>query len=104
MKCDICNGVGKLEVEEKGTVIQGAYWKCPHCNGTGEIKQTNFDRITASPEALAEFMWNYTHDLITDWNRLEDPIFRAMPLKNILGDNCTKRDSWVKWLKQESEE
>lgn len=80
---------------------------CPAGDTTSEIytknKRTNFDRITASPEALAEFMWNYTHDLITDWNRLNDPIFRAMPLKNILGDNCTKRDSWVEWLKQESD-
>ena len=29
---------------------------CPKCNGVGEIVHTNFDRITASPEKLAEFI------------------------------------------------
>ena len=34
----------------------GGYRPCEYCNGTGEVKQTNFQRITASPEALAEFI------------------------------------------------
>ncbi len=54
----------------------------------------------ASTEQLAEFLWNYTHDLITDWKHINDPMFRQMPLKNILGDNCTKKEAWVEWLKQ----
>ena len=29
---------------------------CPMCNGVGEVVYTNFDRITASPEKLAEFL------------------------------------------------
>ena len=54
----------------------------------------------ASLEELAEFMWNYTHDLITDWEHINDPMFRQLPLKNILGDNCTRKNEWVEWLKQ----
>ena len=29
---------------------------CPKCNGVGEVMHTNFDRITESPEVLAEFI------------------------------------------------
>lgn len=73
---------------------------CPTCNGVGEVVLTNFDRITASPEKLAEFLWKYTHDLLADWEHINDPMFRHMPLKNVLGDNCTKKEAWVEWLKE----
>lgn len=39
--------------------ITGGLMTCPTCDGRGEIeekKQTNFDRITESPEKLAEFI------------------------------------------------
>ena len=29
---------------------------CDKCKGTGEVKMTNFENITSSPERLAEFL------------------------------------------------
>lgn len=53
MKCPSCNGRGRIE--------HGMFEiACSICCGTGEIqnkeRKTNFDRITESPEALAEFL------------------------------------------------
>ena len=56
-------------------------------------KQTNFSRITASPEALAELM----QDCV---NCDDCPIIdkRVCEYKY---ENC--KEAWVEWLKQESE-
>ena len=54
MICRYCNGTGT-----SNTCVNGTFKPCAACNGTGEeIKEkiTNFNRITASPEALAEFI------------------------------------------------
>ena len=62
---------------------------------------TNGDYLRiCSVDSLAEFLWNYTHDVIGDYERIRNPILKEMPLKNILGDNCTKKEAWVEWLKQ----
>ena len=52
MICRYCNGTGT-----SNTCVNGTFKYCAACNGTGEEieeKITNFDRITASPEALAK--------------------------------------------------
>ena len=61
MKCKTCDGSG---IAKGYDAILGEFFdiKCFTCNGSGEIdhyeeeqqKQTNFQRITASPEALAK--------------------------------------------------
>lgn len=55
MICRYCNGTGT-----SNTCVNGTFKSCAACNGTGEEieeKITNFDRITASPEALATFVY-----------------------------------------------
>lgn len=65
-----------------------------YCRNVAHGRQTNFSRITATPEALAEFMEKHAscgHDCpITDKN-----------LCKYKYENC--KEAWVKWLKQESE-
>ena len=54
MICRYCNGTGT-----SNTCVNGTFKPCAACNGTGEeIKEkiTNFDRVTANPEALATFV------------------------------------------------
>ena len=52
MKCPYCHGAGYYETESSyGTERV----KC-HC----QREQTNFERITASPETLADFMYCLT--------------------------------------------
>ena len=51
MKCSECDGVGYKKLSPVSCAI------CERCGGMGEVKQTNFDRITESPETLAEFIY-----------------------------------------------
>ena len=51
MKCQMCNGVGYKKISATSCAI------CERCGGMGEVKETNFDRITESPETLAEFIY-----------------------------------------------
>ena len=57
MICPECKGERAVFRRVKNTVTLGY---CPTCNGTGEIKATNFQRITASPEALAKWVCEIT--------------------------------------------
>ena len=61
---------------------------------TEKEKQTNFKRITASPEALAEF-------IIDTLQYCKRPVCPICPVwKKCDG---VSKDAFVKWLKQESE-
>ena len=56
MICRYCNGTGT-----SNTCVNGTFKPCAACNGTGEEREekiTNFDRVTASPEALAKWVFN----------------------------------------------
>ena len=76
----------------------GGYRPCEYCNGTGEVKQTNFQRITASPEALAEFIGSVL-DCCTD----EFDECKHCPLdKTCIAGKGFKRIA-LEWLKQEAE-
>ncbi len=100
MKCPECGGEPKII---RWTADQPRYICCERCGGTGVVESmTNEEWLKSlSAEELAEFMWDYTHDLITDYEHVNDPMFRHMPLKNILGDHCTQKDKWLEWLKSE---
>ena len=50
MKCEACNGTGRV------STMLGVRAICSICRGTGEVKMTNFEDITSSPERLAEFL------------------------------------------------
>lgn len=69
--------------------------------GKGDGTMTNFESISESPEALAEFLGEYAmppcgHIVLC----------KECPLngKSCLDDNvATDKDAWLVWLKQESE-
>lgn len=66
-----------------------------HCTLYTDKKETKFELITKSPEALAEFMEKHAscgHDCpITDKN-----------LCKYKYENC--KEAWLEWLKQENED
>ena len=59
---------------------------------TEKEKQTNFQRITSSPEALAEFIAKSINDTIklTNGNRKYT-------------ERIVQKEFWLEWLKQESD-
>lgn len=59
-----------------------------------KIKATNFDEITSSPEALAEF-------IVAVRDACQKEECSECPLKETLF--CSKTEDVIKWLKQESE-
>lgn len=72
--------------------------KVVYTNSSGkvirEIKMTNFESITSSPEALAEF-------IIDKLQYCKRPVCPICPVwKKCDG---VSKDAFVKWLKQESE-
>ena len=65
-----------------------------YCRNVAHGRQTNFDRISASPEALAEFIaWQLSQ--LNDIHECDIPIDAD--------DNLFKKEFWLEWLKQESE-
>ena len=62
---------------------------CPKCNGVGEIVYTNFDRITDSPEKLAEFI-------------ADDRMHCHFATCDVSCNGCTKQGV-LEWLNEESE-
>ena len=90
MKCSECDGAGYKKISATSCAI------CERCGGMGEVKQTNFDRITASPEALAEFI-----------NKAERIYERCCNDWDVRCDSCecqwcgiAGRSELVEWLKQ----
>ena len=84
-----------------GTGLVPDFWdetkevQCPRCHGTGkEPNKTNFQRITASPESLAELMQNCVD--------CDDCPITDRSVCQYKDENCKK--SWIEWLKQESKE
>ena len=55
MKCPNCGGMCEF-TEFDG--LRKVYFKrkCEVCNGTGQVKKTNFEDITSSLERLADFL------------------------------------------------
>ena len=75
MKCRYCDGTGT-----SNTCVNGTFKPCAACDGTGEeipddevmyITDINFDRITASEEALAEFISDIVYEC-REGNRYEE--------------------------------
>ena len=66
-----------------------------NCRNVAHGRETNFQRITATPEALAEF-------IIDKLQYCKRPVCPICPVwKKCDG---VSKDAFVKWLKQESEE
>ena len=101
-KCPFCNGKGYIEVVNPYDKRLGnVEMKCCSCAGTGIYKQrTNFQRITESEEALAEYLAkNYDYCTYADCDNC--------PVNNEDGfcenEGKTDYEIWLWWLKQESE-
>ena len=90
MKCSECNGAGYKKISATSCAI------CERCGGMGEVKQTNFDRITKSPEALAKFI-NKAERIYERCCNDVDCDFCECQWCGIAG-----RSELVAWLKQES--
>lgn len=107
MKCRYCDGTGTSNI-----CVNGTFKSCAACDGTGEevpedevlyITDTNFDRITQSPEALAEFISEITCEC---WGCKAVYAQDCPHSKNRITCFCDKESTleWLKrqWLKQES--
>ena len=75
--------------------------KCTKCDGTGEITQTNFDRITESPEALAH--WICEHVDFCDGDCSKCPIQEKCLYDSDGAGNRDNKDMLIEWLKEKSE-
>lgn len=89
--CDECIIKDGCKFANSGLIMK-------HCkNFIGEAPReikTNFSRITASPEALAEFFaWQLSQ--LNDIHECDIPIDAD--------DNLFKKEFWLTWLKQESD-
>ena len=85
-----------------GTGLVPDFWdetkevQCPRCHGTGkEPNKTNFQCITASPQALAEFIWIIT-DICLNYDK-----YSVSEIKKY--EKCLQdRNDIVEWLEKEN--
>ena len=104
-KCPICGGTGKVVhpmMSMNGDEYTGEWeqHECEACNGTGELaeqKQTNFDQVTASPEALAEFV----HKAEAKYERCCNDVDVRCDFCECQWCGVAGRSELVEWLKQE---
>ena len=98
MICRYCNGTGT-----SNTCVNGTFKPCAACNGTGEEREekiTNFDRITASPEALAIFI----EDIMMPCYGCNVESIKNCPHKKKSGVRFCDRKECFKWLNEECKE
>ena len=98
MICRYCNGTGT-----SNTCVNGTFKPCAACNGTGEEREekiTNFDRVTASPEALAIFI----EDIMMPCYGCNVESIKNCPHKKKSGVMFCDRKECFKWLNEECKE
>ena len=98
MICRYCNGTGT-----SNTCVNGTFKPCAACNGTGEeIKEkiTNFDSVTASPEALTIFI----EDIMMPCYGCNVKSIKNCPHKKKIGVRFCDRKECFKWLNEECKE
>ena len=101
MICPMCGGKRTVY---RPVVHEIKLVQCPMCEGRGEIVHTNFDRITASPEKLAEliadaiFLYSTNRHIYTI-----EAVIMANKKEGInINLDCVYKDV-VDWLKEESD-
>ena len=92
MKCQLSNKCEYGDMCKPNYEIGG----CSHFKP--KRKKTNFQRITASPEALAEFLADTINDIISGVLAFSDDGGAYVE-----DEFWQRKDDWVDWLKQESE-
>ena len=98
MICRYCNGTGT-----SNTCVNGTFKPCAACNGTGEEREekiTNFDRITASPEALTIFI----EDIMMPCYGCNVESIKNCPHKKKSGVRFCDMKECYKWLNEECKE
>ena len=93
MICPMCKGERTVY---HAVVHEIKLMPCPMCDGLGEIVRTNFDRITDSPKALAEWLdehCDYCNE-IQHWQCCKCPYHDK---------NCVGESQWLYWLNEESD-
>ena len=100
MKCDLCNGTGRLLenwFDTTGALTRFKGDKCFMCGGKGKVDEaqtkkpkTNFEDITSSPERLADFIYHQLGDAF------------CFGINRILHHRCLSEKDWLEWLKQEA--
>ena len=90
MRCPHCNGKGRKELSRAYSLV------CGWCNGTGQIaSRTNFDRVTESPETLAEFICEL-------WTKDKDHLYEKFEAAEYEeGIGIGGKNAITKWLKEE---
>lgn len=96
MKCPCCNGKAFITRNYwvEAPLYHEVVWfePCRKCNGTGKM-ETNFSKITESPEALAEVLLEFQHKGFMA--RSEVSIVQ-LPTKQDIIDWLKKEASWKK--------
>ena len=90
--CRFCKGAGSMVLPGYGSRV------CGNCKGTGKEPQTHFDKITESPEELAEFICDiWTKDKHHLFDKFESAEYEQ-------GIGIGGKKVLVEWLMQESTE
>ena len=104
MKCPNCGGMCEF-TEFDG--LRKVYFKrkCEVCNGTGQVKKTNFEDITSSPERLADFIFTVTQQChccgATEKVKMTGCAVRQTFAPNFFFLPCMDEVGTVNWLKEE---
>ena len=92
MKCSECDGVGYKKISATSCAI------CERCGGMGEVKQTNFQCITKSPETLAHWICEYVD--FCDGGCSKYPIQEKCLYDSDGAGNRDNEDMLVEWLRE----
>ncbi|MBR1494852.1 MAG: hypothetical protein IJ601_07390 [Acidaminococcaceae bacterium] len=99
--CPHCGGA-KFRIN----IITGGLMTCPTCDGTGEIedkKQSNFERIISSPEALAEFICQAFYQDDGRYNSFQQDIEDEYCYERNHYEYGDREQVILDWLKRESD-
>lgn len=109
MKCDLCNGTGRLLkpwFDATGAMTRFPGDKCFMCDGKGKVDEpqtkkpnTNFEDITSSLERLAEFINDVSKKCYTCGDGYTKQPHYCPFHKCLRGSEYAIKE----WLKQESE-
>ena len=99
MICPRCKGSRMVFKRIENTVMLG---HCPMCGGLGEIKGTNFQRITASPEALVRWVSEIAD--FCDRGCSHCPVQEKCLYDSDGAGNKGNDELLLEWLNEESEE
>ena len=79
MKCEHCNGTGKIE-----SFLMGKEIVCPKCHGTGELPITNEEWLKSlNTEQLAKLLFEISNGYKFIGLKIADPKYQDMAVEDI---------------------